>query len=46
MSQLFYGHPLEFDPVAHAYTWAGQFVPGVTSILKCLDKPASDAVGR
>ena len=31
---------LEFDERAHAYKWKGKFVPGVTSILKILDKPA------
>lgn len=31
---------LEFDPQAHAYKWQGMFVPGVTTILRVLDKPA------
>lgn len=31
---------LSFDAVKHAYQWQGKFVPGVTSILKLLDKPA------
>lgn len=31
---------LKFDPVKHAYTYEGKFVPGVTAILKILDKPA------
>lgn len=31
---------LEFDERAHAYKWKGKFVPGVTSILRLLDKPA------
>lgn len=31
---------LEFDPARHAYTWNGKFIPGVTSILRILDKPA------
>ena len=31
---------LEFDEVKHAYTTDGKFIPGVTSILGCLDKPA------
>lgn len=39
-SQLIYGQALEFDPEAHAYTWGSQFVPGVTSILNCISKPA------
>lgn len=37
---MLYGQELAFDPDAHAYTWGGQFVPGVTSILKVIDKPA------
>lgn len=39
-ARLYYGEPLTFDEDAHAYFWAGQPVPGVTSILKVLDKPA------
>jgi hypothetical protein len=31
---------LEFDDAAHAYRYQDKFVPGVTSILKLLDKPA------
>lgn len=31
---------IDFDHRAHAYTCEGKFVPGVTSILKRLDKPA------
>lgn len=31
---------LEFNKVKHAYMWEGKFIPGVTSILKLLDKPA------
>lgn len=31
---------LEFDAKQHAYTWQGKFIPGVTSVLKLLDKPA------
>lgn len=37
---LFFGKELLFDQDAHAYTWGGNFVPGVTSILQCLGKPA------
>ena len=39
-SHLIYGEALEFDEEAHAYKWAGNFVPGVTTILQCLGKPA------
>lgn len=35
-----FGEKLEFDEGAHAYRWAGQFVPGVTTILSCIGKPA------
>lgn len=38
--QLAFGKELLFDEKEHAYTWDGQFVPGVTSILQCLGKPA------
>lgn len=38
--QLIYGQPLAFDAKAHAYTWGGAFVPGVTTILRCISKPA------
>jgi len=37
---LIYGQPFEFDEAAHAYTWDGQPVPGVTTILNQLAKPA------
>ncbi len=40
MSQLIFGEELGFDEEKHAYTYAGQFVPGVTSILQCIAKPA------
>lgn len=40
MSQLIFGEELGFDPKKHAYTWGGKFVPGVTTILQCLGKPA------
>ena len=39
-SKLIFGKELTFDEKEHAYTWGGLFVPGVTSILKVLDKPA------
>lgn len=35
-----YGGELRFEDVAHCYTWNGTPVPGVTSILKQLAKPA------
>lgn len=38
--RIIFGQELAFDAEAHAYTYAGEFVPGVTSILKCIDKPA------
>lgn len=38
--KLYYGKELVFDEAEHAYTWDGQFVPGVTTILKIIDKPA------
>jgi len=38
--QIIYGEELAFDPEAHAYTWGGRFVPGVTTVLKVLNKPA------
>ncbi len=37
--KIMYGQELAFDEEKHAYTWGGQFVPGVTSILKVIDKP-------
>lgn len=39
-TRLIHGGELTFDESAHAYLWNGSPVPGVTSILKCLDKPA------
>lgn len=38
--QMVFGEELEFDEGKHAYKWAGKFVPGVTSILQCISKPA------
>ncbi len=38
--RIIYGQELSMNPEAHAYTWGGEFVPGVTSILKVIDKPA------
>lgn len=35
-----HGGILEFDEGAHAYKWDGKFVPGVTTILSCINKPA------
>ena len=40
MSNLIFGKPLEFDEKKHAYKWDDKFVPGVTSILSCIGKPA------
>lgn len=40
MSKIMYGQELAFDAEAHAYVWGGHPVPGVTSILKVIDKPA------
>lgn len=40
MSQIVHGKELLFDEGAHVYIWGGAFVPGVTSILSCLGKPA------
>lgn len=37
--RIIYGQELAIDQEAHAYTWNGEFVPGVTSILKVIDKP-------
>lgn len=38
--RIIYGQELVIDEKAHAYTWGGEFVPGVTTILKVIDKPA------
>lgn len=38
--QIVYGKPLVFDDNQHAYSWDGKFVPGVTSILAVVAKPA------
>ncbi len=40
MSNLIFGKALEFDEKKHAYKYDGNFVPGVTSILSCIGKPA------
>lgn len=37
---IIFGEELGFDEERHAYTYAGQFVPGVTSVLQCINKPA------
>lgn len=37
---IIYGQELVFDEAKHAYKWAGEFVPGVTTILSCIGKPA------
>lgn len=36
--RIIYGQELAIDEEAHAYTWGGSFVPGVTSILKVVSK--------
>lgn len=38
--QIVHGAELAFDEGKHAYTWNGSPVPGVTTILKVIDKPA------
>lgn len=38
--RIIHGQELVFDEAEHHYTWGGQPVPGVTSILKVIDKPA------
>jgi hypothetical protein len=40
MIKQMYGGELIFDDAEHLYTFDGQPVPGVTTILKVLDKPA------
>jgi CRISPR/Cas system-associated exonuclease Cas4 (RecB family) len=35
-----FGGELTFDEDAHAYQFDGKFVPGVTTILSCIGKPA------
>lgn len=40
MIKQMYGGELAFDEAKHCYTFNGDPVPGVTSILKVLDKPA------
>lgn len=40
ITKQMYGGVLVFDPVAHVYTFNGDFVPGVTTPLNVLDKPA------
>ena len=38
--EIYYGQPLVFDEARHRYTWDGKPVPGVTTILGRLSKPA------
>lgn len=38
--RIIFGEELEFDEDIHAYKWAGKLVPGVTTILQCIGKPA------
>lgn len=37
---VYYGRELYFNERAHRYEWDGKFVPGVTTILRRLNKPA------
>lgn len=39
-NELIFGQKLSFDEASHAYKWGDAFVPGVTSILSCIGKPA------
>jgi hypothetical protein len=39
-TRIVFGQELAFNEKAHAYTWGGEFVPGVTTILQCINKPA------
>ena len=38
--QIIHGDILAFNEQKHHYTWGGKPVPGVTSILQCISKPA------
>lgn len=40
MSQLIHGHELVFNEAKHHYAWNNAPVPGVTTILQCIAKPA------
>lgn len=40
MSNIIFGQEFLFDEGKHAYTWGGKPVPGVTTILQCINKPA------
>lgn len=40
VTPIMYGAPLKFHPKLHRYEWQGTPVPGVTSILRRLAKPA------
>jgi len=40
LSQIIHGAELTFDEKKHAYLWGGKPVPGVTTILQVVDKPA------
>jgi hypothetical protein len=37
---IIHGKELQFDEKKHSYAWDGNFVPGVTTILSCINKPA------
>lgn len=38
--QVVFGEELTFDEKFHVYKWGDKLVPGVTSILQCIGKPA------
>lgn len=38
--RIIFGQELAFDEKEHMYTWGGAPVPGVTTILRVIDKPA------
>jgi CRISPR/Cas system-associated exonuclease Cas4 (RecB family) len=40
IKRMIHGQELIINEEHHAYTWGGEFVPGVTTILRCVDKPA------
>ena len=40
MSQIIFGGKLTFNESKHRYEWDGKLVPGVTTILQCISKPA------
>jgi len=40
VKQIIYGKEFAFDEKEHAYFFDGAPVPGVTTILSCINKPA------